>query len=165
MSRFVTTFSVTGSSSLSSDTAAAKIVELSKKVRELNASLETKKTEAKQLFGRCRHLENEVSATRSLSSIIMPFKYGLFCFSRCNFVVIVTTLQTKQCFFWLNLFLRECLKIGIALKAHLCSYLRCLAMIQISDREFDPNVSIYFTYPTLTLLRYHLAVLVGSYKP
>lgn len=67
MSRFVTTFSVTGSSSLSSDTAAAKIVELSKKVRELNASLETKKTEAKQLFGRCRHLENEVCATRSLS--------------------------------------------------------------------------------------------------
>lgn len=52
---------ITGSSSLSSDTAAAKIVELSKKVRELNASLETKKTEAKQLFGRCRHLENEVS--------------------------------------------------------------------------------------------------------
>lgn len=80
MSRFVTTFSVTGSSSLSSDTAAAKIVELSKKVRELNASLETKKTEAKQLFGRCRHLENEVSATRSLSSIIMPFKYAFFVF-------------------------------------------------------------------------------------
>jgi len=49
-----------GSSSLSADTAAAKIVELSKKVRELNASLEAKKTEAKQLFGRCRHLENEV---------------------------------------------------------------------------------------------------------
>ena len=64
-----------------------------------------------------------------------------------------------------ELVFKECLKIGIALQAHLCSYLRCLALMQISDRGFDPNVSIYFTYPTLTLLRYHLAVLVASYEP
>lgn len=53
---------------MSSDSAAAKIVELSKKVRELNAALEAKRTEAKQLFGRCRHLENELAKTNDAST-------------------------------------------------------------------------------------------------
>ncbi|XP_067933505.1 coiled-coil domain-containing protein 13-like [Watersipora subatra] len=59
---------LTGSSGLSADTAASKIVELSKRVRDLNATLETKKTETKQLFGRCRHLENELAKVSSSDS-------------------------------------------------------------------------------------------------
>ena len=48
-------------------------MELSKKVRDLNSTLETKKTESKQLFGRCRHLENQVSLSSNLKVV---YRYG-----------------------------------------------------------------------------------------
>ena len=45
---------------VASDTAAMRIVELSKKVREQTAELEAEKTRNKQFTKKCRDLENQV---------------------------------------------------------------------------------------------------------
>lgn len=47
---------------VTNETAATKIVELSKKVRELTSELESEKTKGKQLGKKCQELQNKVCA-------------------------------------------------------------------------------------------------------
>lgn len=49
-----------GVSGMTNDSAAMKIVELSKKVRELTAEVESERTKAKQLARKCQELGKEV---------------------------------------------------------------------------------------------------------
>ena len=51
---------MSGSGKVTSETAATKIVELSKKVRELNAELQSEKTKCKQHAKKAMELESEV---------------------------------------------------------------------------------------------------------
>ncbi|XP_076437318.1 coiled-coil domain-containing protein 13-like [Babylonia areolata] len=51
-------------SQLTNETAATKIVELSKKIRELRAELESERTRSKQLMRKCTELETQMSSSR-----------------------------------------------------------------------------------------------------
>ena len=51
---------VGGMSSVTNENAATKIVELSKKIRELTSELESEKTKTKQYVKKSQDLENEV---------------------------------------------------------------------------------------------------------
>lgn len=50
-----------GASTITNDTAATKIVELSKKLRELASELESERTKSKQLARKCEELAKEVA--------------------------------------------------------------------------------------------------------
>ena len=50
-----------GTGSVTNETAAQKIVELSKKLREQTAELQSEKTKARQMTKKCMDLEREVS--------------------------------------------------------------------------------------------------------
>ncbi|OWF48709.1 coiled-coil domain-containing protein 13-like [Mizuhopecten yessoensis] len=51
-----------GASGLTNETAATKIVELSKKVRELTSEMEVERTKSKQLARKCMDLSNQISS-------------------------------------------------------------------------------------------------------
>ncbi|XP_013386677.1 coiled-coil domain-containing protein 13-like [Lingula anatina] len=56
---------IAGGAGVASDAAATKIVELSKKVRELRAEVEAEKTKARQTQKKCRDLENKLRSADS----------------------------------------------------------------------------------------------------
>ena len=55
-------------SQLTNETAATKIVELSKKIRELTAELESERTKSKQFQRKCQELQVQVVAMLDLAS-------------------------------------------------------------------------------------------------
>lgn len=57
-----------GASMITNDTAATKIVELSKKLRELTSELESERTKSKQFARKCEELTKEVTGNSSLNA-------------------------------------------------------------------------------------------------
>ena len=53
---------------VTNETAGTKIVELSKKVRELTAELETEKNKSRQAIKKCHELQRQVCTTTALGS-------------------------------------------------------------------------------------------------
>ena len=60
-----------GTGKVTSENAATKIVELSKKVRELNAELQSEKTKSKQNAKRVMELENQVGASYCTIAVVL----------------------------------------------------------------------------------------------
>ena len=53
-------FGSTSTGGVASDVAATKIIDLSKKVRDLTAELQSEKTKKQQMAKKCADMENEV---------------------------------------------------------------------------------------------------------
>ena len=61
---------------MTNETAGTKIVELSKKVRELTAELESEKNKSRQLTKKCHDLQQQVSEIFWITILLMPNEIG-----------------------------------------------------------------------------------------